>query len=114
MSSLRGDLTRVRRRQRDVLMAATAADLTTAEVGADVVHFVAGFAHYPAANVRGAFVLREAPLFFDDNRLAFLASALRSYVRQHEPGGHLAVSAVRKQGLDVTALIGVVTKALGL
>lgn len=82
------------------------------EVQDTVRTFVAGFAQMKVSAVGLTMVLRNPPLRFDDNKLVFLATSLRGYVRSFNPSGTVKSADTKKDGLTVKALGELVFKRI--
>lgn len=74
------------------------------EARAAVRSYVASFAQMDVNSIAGTMVLGEAPLRFDDNKLVFLATTLRGYVKSFGSDGTVKAADTRKAGLTVEAL----------
>jgi hypothetical protein len=73
-------------------------------VGEAVLAFLAGFTGLAPGAIQMSWDLRGPPLRFDDNRLAYLAMALRGYVKSFNGEETVTAGEVRKSGLTVDGL----------
>ena len=84
---------------------------TRDEVQTAVVATLAGFTRLRPDQVTPDLELKKPPLSLDSNRLAFLATSLRGYVKFHSQDTKtVLVSEVRKKGLTVEGLVSLIFK----
>jgi hypothetical protein len=84
---------------------------TRDEVETAVVATLAGFTRLSPSRITPDLPLQKSPLSLDSNRLAFLATSLRGYVKFHSHETEtLLVSEVRKSGLSVAGLVDLIFK----
>ncbi len=67
----------------------------------NVIAYIASFANYPADLIENQHILKDHPLKLDDIKLAFLAIALRAYLKSLNPGETVLVTELRKRNMDV-------------
>jgi hypothetical protein len=79
-----------------------------AEVAKSVISIIAAFTGLSTGQIKEEMVLTDPPLSFDSTGLAFLAMALRGYIKSLNDKQTITVTVVRKPGLTVGGLIDLV------
>ncbi len=81
---------------------------TKAETLKAVRWFIAGFTSLRMTVVQPVQELRKPPLLFNDDRLVFLATSLRGYIKDHNPDATLLAKDTKKGKLTVQGLADIV------
>jgi len=77
---------------------------TQAKVDQHVTWYISGYTRIAPAQIQPAWVLKEAPLSFDDAQLGFLALSLRGYVQHYKPKETVYAAETRKKDQTVKSL----------
>ena len=80
----------------------------------NVIVYISSFANMKPTNVKDEYILKNQPLKFDDTKLAFLALALRGYLKSIKPDATVLASELRKKDLDVKKTYELIIKKAGL
>ena len=82
---------------------------TNSDVKDFVIITLSGFTRILDSNIDTSFQLKQPPLSFNDDKLAFLAMSLRGFVIVRSNNQNtLLVAELRKKGLDVKGLISLI------
>ena len=83
-------------------------------IQSNVIAYIASFANMPVKDILDKYVLKDDPLNLDDPKLAFLAGALRAYLKSMNEKETVLVTELRKSGLDVKSTYELIIKKSGL
>jgi len=82
------------------------------EIKKSVIAYIASFANIPASGIKDEYILRDHPLQLDNEKLGFLALALRTYVKNLNPAETVRVTELRGAGMTVKKTCELIVKKL--
>jgi hypothetical protein len=82
------------------------------EIKKSVIAYIASCANTPASGIKDEYILRDHPLQLDNEKLGFLAIALRTYVKSLNSAETVLVTEVRRAGMTVKKTCELIIKKI--
>ncbi len=80
----------------------------------DVITYIGAFANMAPEFIEDDFILKNHPLYLDDEKLGFLTISLRDYLKTLNPEASILVTEIRKSGMTVRSTYQLIIEKAGL